>query len=72
MTPETPLDIQWLAYALADNNIPFELHIYPYGPHGIALANEVTELNNPAWNVPEASGWVDDAVRFIRTIPDLE
>ena len=60
------------ARALADNKIPFELHIYPYGPHGIALANEVTEMNNPAWLVPEAAGWVDDAVRFIRTIPDLD
>ena len=60
------------ARSLADNKIPFELHIYPYGPHGIALANEVTELNNPAWVVPEAAGWVDDAVRFIRSIPDLD
>ena len=22
--------------------IPFEVHIYPHGPHGIALANEIT------------------------------
>lgn len=60
------------ARSLADNNIPFELHIYPYGPHGIALANEVTECKRPDWVIPEAAGWVDDAVRFIRTIPSLD
>ena len=63
-----------LAYArsLADNKIPFELHVYPYGSHGIALANEVTKCNHPDWVVPEAAGWVDDAVRFIRSIPSLD
>jgi len=60
------------ARSLADNKIPFELHIYPYGPHGIALANDVTKCNRPDWVVPEASGWVDDAVRFIRSIPTID
>ena len=60
------------ARALSDNSIPFELHIYPYGPHGIALANEVTKFKNPDWVVPEAAGWVDDAVRFIRSVPTPE
>ena len=31
-----------MAVALEENNIPFEVHIYPHGPHGIALANEIT------------------------------
>lgn len=58
-----------LAYcrALADNGIPFELHIYPYGPHGLALSNELTDVGG--MNYPEVAGWVDDAVRFIRSIP---
>jgi len=60
------------ARALADKKLPFELHIYPYGPHGIALANDVTEMSRADWVVPEAAGWVDDAVRFIRTIPSVE
>ncbi|MBR2460430.1 MAG: alpha/beta hydrolase [Clostridia bacterium] len=57
------------ARALADNKIPFELHIYPYGPHGIALANELTGMGRAHFIVPEAAGWVDDAVRFIRSVP---
>ncbi len=60
------------ARALADNKIPFELHVYPYGPHGLALASETTKCNNPAFVVPEAAGWVDDAVRFIRSIPSID
>ena len=59
------------ARALADKGINFELHIYPYGPHGIALANEVTGMGKKDWLIPEASGWVDDAVRFIRTVPSV-
>ena len=58
--------------SLADNKIPFELHIYPYGPHGIALANEVTEFSRPDFVVPEAERWVEDAVRFVRSLPSLD
>ena len=56
------------AGALADAGHPFELHVYPYGPHGLALANRVTERGNPAFIHPEAERWVDDAVRFINSI----
>ena len=31
------------AQALRAENIPFELHIYPEGPHGLSLANEETD-----------------------------
>ena len=30
------------AKALSDHKIPFEIHIYPYGPHGLATADGVT------------------------------
>ena len=29
-----------LAKALADHGVPFELHVYPKGPHGIGLGSE--------------------------------
>ena len=44
------------------------LHVYPYGPHGIALANEETSDGNDAWIQPLAQSWVDESVRWIKTI----
>ena len=32
----------YMQQALAENGIPFEAHIFPHGPHGLALANEIT------------------------------
>ena len=32
----------YMQQALAENGIPFEAHIFPHGPHGMALANEIT------------------------------
>ncbi len=37
-----------LANALADVNVPFELHVFPYGKHGLSLANWET---NPDWSL---------------------
>ena len=50
-----------MASALSENNIPFELHVYPDGAHGVALANAITECTNPAWNRPEVTCWVEQA-----------
>ena len=51
--------------SLAKNKIPFESHIYPYGGHGLALANESTATGE--WhNVPSAEGWADLAIDFIK------
>lgn len=44
------------------------LHVYPYGTHGIALANEVTSDGNPEWIQPLAEGWVDESVRWIKAV----
>lgn len=46
----------------------FTLHVYPYGPHGIALANEETSLGNPDWIQPLAMGWVVDSVKWMKTL----
>ncbi len=56
----------YMATAYADNNIPFELHIYPEAPHGIALANEITSRGNSCWEKPQAARWVDDSVYFFK------
>lgn len=44
------------------------LHVYPYGPHGIALANEETSDGNSEWIQPLAQGWVDESVRWIKAV----
>ena len=46
----------------------FSLHIYPYGVHGLALANERTSNGNPDFIQPLPQAWVDESVRWIKTV----
>ncbi len=47
-----------LAMSYANAGVPFEMHIYPNGPHGIALGNEITDMGNPEYNDPIIAEWV--------------
>ena len=44
--------------AYTDAGVPFELHIYPDGPHGLALANHITDMGKPLWNDSAVAKWV--------------
>ena len=70
VTPDTPPAFLWhtaedgsvpvqnslnLAKALADNGVPFELHVYPRGHHGIGLGSEF----------PPAAGWGGALCRYL-------
>ena len=55
-----------MAMSYANNKVPFELHVYPEAPHGIALANEITSGGNKAFEKPQAARWVDDSVYFFK------
>ncbi|MBQ5743272.1 MAG: alpha/beta hydrolase [Clostridia bacterium] len=58
-----------LANAYAKAGIPFELHIYPKGPHGMALANEITAYNgNPDYVNPEIAKWVGMAAAWANNL----
>ena len=46
------------AMAYSNAGVPFELHIYPDSPHGVALGNHVTECGNEKWNRPAIAEWV--------------
>ena len=46
------------AMAYANAGVPFELHVYPNGPHGMGLANSITDMGNPAYNDPVIAEWV--------------
>lgn len=53
-----------MATALREHDIPLEMHIYPHGEHGLALANDQT-----ARNVPACQTWPELAVAWLRTLP---
>lgn len=54
------------AYATAGKT--FELHIYPDAPHGVALGNEITAVNNPKYINPQIEKWIENAVKWAETI----
>lgn len=57
-----------LATALANNNISFEMHIYPKAPHGMALCNEITGAKNSAHDIPHNAKWVCEADEWMKSI----
>ncbi|MGV0169005.1 alpha/beta hydrolase [Furfurilactobacillus sp. WILCCON 0119] len=42
--------------AMTDHHQPVELHLFNHGPHGLALANQVTEWK-PGTNLPHVAHW---------------
>lgn len=57
------------AAALADNNVPFSLHIYPYGEHGLSTCDILT--NNAEKLTPQkllAQTWIEDLRKWMETI----
>lgn len=53
-----------MAQAYAAAHIPFELHVYPEGRHGVSLATEVTCDGNEDWILPHVAGWIDLAIEW--------
>lgn len=85
VTPDTPPTFMWhttedqavpvknslvYATALADNNVPFSLHVYPYGEHGLATCDILT-INPENINAKkllaanwfcDLKGWMDNTI----------
>lgn len=57
-----------LAEALSRNKIPYEMHIFPSAPHGIALGNKITAKGNPLWVDERIAEWVRLAAGWTKTI----
>ncbi len=53
-----------LAKAFAEAGMKFELHIYPDGPHGVALGNRITRCGVDKWEDPCIAKWVEHAVAW--------
>ncbi len=84
VTKDTPRTFLWHTYedgsvplentllfagALRKCQIPIEMHIYPRGGHGIALANEETQsMDGGNTIVPEAQNWIRMAGRWIQNL----
>lgn len=70
MTDETVPVKNSLVFAemMAKHQLLCELHIYPAGPHGMALANSVTNLGLEVLTDEAYARWVDDACLFLKRI----
>ena len=51
-----------LGEAYAEAGIPFEMHIYPKGPHGVALGNDITSRGYSDCSDAAIAKWVEQAV----------
>ena len=54
-----------MANALQKAGVPFEMHIYPAGHHGLSLADEQTCSGNAKNIVPHLQSWVPLATRWV-------
>lgn len=54
--------------AMNENKVPFELHIYPRGGHGLSLANEETKSMQGGMIRPEVQNWITMAGNWIRNL----
>ena len=55
------------AEALSKHKIPFELHIYPFGWHGLSTCDAQT-INNPPEQVVYDSAWLDSVKKWLKLI----
>jgi len=55
------------AKGLRSNHIPFELHIYPHGPHGLSLANEETKAQNMGV-YPNIATWMNLCIGWLKEL----
>ena len=58
----------YMAEALSSKKVPFEMHIYPRGPHGVALGNWLTSRGNPGYDDAQVERWVDDSVYWMKNV----
>ena len=58
-----------MASALRRCGVTVEMHLFPFGGHGLSLATEQTAAaGNPGHIVPECAAWPDLAARFLRQV----
>lgn len=67
--PSVPCENSMLfAQALKKKHVPFELHLFPRGRHGLGLANLESNYDRPQDVVPEVQAWPEMFVRWLHLI----
>ncbi len=54
------------ATALADHHVPFELHIFPYGYHGMSICTRETLDGEITPGMQHAQRWVEESCRWLK------
>lgn len=62
---DDPRHIARLAIELTDRGIPFEMHCFPMGRHGMGLVNGDNEDN---WNIPHVARWINLCVEWLESL----
>ncbi len=57
-----------MAEALTENNINYQLMIFPKGPHGISIATAQTSNGVPEWDNPEIAKWVGMSIEWMKNL----
>ena len=57
-----------MASAMTDAKVPFELHVFPDGPHGLALCNEQTAKGIEKMLNPHCECWTELAIKWAREL----
>ena len=56
------------ALALKEKNVPFELHVFPCGSHGLSLADTETNRDGVPGSIKDVSRWPELAESFLNKI----
>ena len=58
-----------MAEKLRSLKVDTEIHVYPYGGHGLSLCNpQTSNVNYPDQNVPDNADWPAFAADFLRRV----
>lgn len=60
------------ATALAEHSIPFELHIYPYGYHGMSTCDRSTLDGEITRGMAHAQSWIEESQSWLKLLWHLE
>lgn len=58
-----------MASRLAELKIPFGLHIFPFGGHGICLATSETSQGYAASEMPDVAEWMHLSITWLENLP---
>lgn len=61
-------NVMILGKAYAEAGVPFEMHVYPKGPHGLSVANGITAHGKEGLVNPRFAEWVRLATDWVRTL----